>query len=483
LFFAIVAIALLVLGPACEDCVATPPTLINVEVDYMYAPDHIHRLYQNEIDAVVAMFGCQGITLNVEISDSIPELEVIDGLGGGFHELKDMYCNHLTEPGWHYCIMAHNYELGGVVAGSTGYAEIYGSNFIVTLGQWLDQVGEPFDRAGSFAHELGHNLGLTHAGSQNEYEVSAYKPNYASIMTYRYQIRGVGMAMSCWLVAGTNCHTNPFKNLDYSHGTLPPLNEAALNERLGIGYGPVDWNCNGVIDAAPVAHELGANYNVGNMRDWCPATGDAQVLTDYDDWSNIVDVTWSSALAATHKMSTIACITYDEAYGAKSAEAWPPACWNDKPAVTIEPCAFTFADQDADHVYDSCDNCVSVANNDQADPDGDLIGSACDNCPGVANPGQEDANHNGIGDACECACDCPADPANCDHVQNVLDVVQTINVAFRGQAAIPDPNVRCPFQTTDVDCSQDTGVLDVVRVINVAFRGANMTTEFCDPCP
>jgi len=65
LFFAIVAIALLVLGPACEDCVATPPTLINVEVDYMYAPDHIHRLYQNEIDAVVAMFGCQGITINV----------------------------------------------------------------------------------------------------------------------------------------------------------------------------------------------------------------------------------------------------------------------------------------------------------------------------------------------------------------------------------------------------------------------------------
>jgi hypothetical protein len=84
-----------------------------------------------------------------------------------------------------------------------------------------------------------------------------------------------------------------------------------------------------------------------------------------------------------------------------------------------------------------------------------------------------------------CACDCHADPApigSCDGVQDVLDVVQTVNVAFRGAAAILDPNVNCPYETTDVNCSASTDVIDVVRMVNVAFRGADPNTEFCDPC-
>lgn len=82
-----------------------------------------------------------------------------------------------------------------------------------------------------------------------------------------------------------------------------------------------------------------------------------------------------------------------------------------------------------------------------------------------------------------CACECHADPANCDHLNDVLDVAQTINVAFGGQPALFDPSVSCPVEITDVDCSGDTGVADVVHMINVAFRGANAATEFCNPCP
>lgn len=61
------------------------------------------------------------------------------------------------------------------------------------------------------------------------------------------------------------------------------------------------------------------------------------------------------------------------------------------------------------------DNCVGVANADQADLDADGRGDACDapdadgdgvtvlvdNCPAAANPGQEDADGDGIGDACD----------------------------------------------------------------------------------
>lgn len=92
----------------------------------------------------------------------------------------------------------------------------------------------------------------------------------------------------------------------------------------------------------------------------------------------------------------------------------------------------------------------------------------------------------GAGASGGCACDCHTDPApigSCDGIQDVLDVVQTVNVAFRGAASIVDPNVNCPYETTDVNCSLSTDVIDVVKMVNVAFRGANPATEFCDPCP
>ncbi len=85
-----------------------------------------------------------------------------------------------------------------------------------------------------------------------------------------------------------------------------------------------------------------------------------------------------------------------------------------------------------------------------------------------------------------CACDCHGDPSPlgaCDGMQTVTDVSQVINVAFRGAAAILDPNGNCPYQTTDVNCSGQTEIVDVTKMVNVAFRGANVATEFCNPCP
>ncbi|HUU46786.1 MAG TPA: hypothetical protein VM118_13735, partial [Acidobacteriota bacterium] len=67
-----------------------------------------------------------------------------------------------------------------------------------------------------------------------------------------------------------------------------------------------------------------------------------------------------------------------------------------------------------------------------------------------------------------CKCACHADP-QCDGVTNVLDVVQTVNVAFRGGSPVFDDD--CPYERTDVDCSGYTNVLDVVKIVNVAFRG------------
>ncbi len=368
---------------------------INVEVDYMVAADHSHELLQPEIDALVDMFACQGIVLNVEISDAIPHVDVLGNVGGvvfgnttpntGFAWIKSIYCDHYGESGWHYCIMAHLYDYGAGT-GSSGLAELPGDDFLVSLGGgWtLDQIGTPFDRAATFAHELGHNLGLRHAGDQNESVVTQYKPNYASIMAYRYQLTGLRQAMMCQEITDT---CSPFRNLDYSHGLLEALDESDLDETVGIDYGPVDWNCNGAIDTIPVATDL-ASFP-------CKNDGSYQVITDYDDWSNIVDVSFTKHRQALENTEVVSCITFEEFN--QFAKINADLCGTTE--VGPEPCTYPYADSDGDGIGDDCDNCLGTAQNDE---DGDGICGDVDNCPYAPNPNQADVNNNGIGDVCEC---------------------------------------------------------------------------------
>lgn len=88
----------------------------------------------------------------------------------------------------------------------------------------------------------------------------------------------------------------------------------------------------------------------------------------------------------------------------------------------------------------------------------------------------------GVNECGGCLCLCAADPA-CDGIRSdVLDVVKTISVAFRGGAAVIDPSPTCPRENTDVNCSGTTDIVDVVKIISVAFRGGSPATEYCDPC-
>ena len=84
----------------------------------------------------------------------------------------------------------------------------------------------------------------------------------------------------------------------------------------------------------------------------------------------------------------------------------------------------------------------------------------------------------GAGDMPNCPCECHTDP-QCDGVCNVLDVVISVGVAFRGLEAPNDQ--ECSVVRTDADCDGDTDVFDVVRFVNVAFRNQPMESNFCDP--
>src|SRR5215469_3901072 len=106
----------------------------------------------------------------------------------------------------------------------SGWGDPAGADFIVTLGLWRsdvaadDQVGSVRTQAGTFMHELGHNLGLKHGGGDN----TNCKPNFQSVMNYLFQVR---------LLPGFD----GLAHVDYSGQILPDLNEGSLDESPGIG--------------------------------------------------------------------------------------------------------------------------------------------------------------------------------------------------------------------------------------------------------
>jgi hypothetical protein len=79
-----------------------------------------------------------------------------------------------------------------------------------------------------------------------------------------------------------------------------------------------------------------------------------------------------------------------------------------------------------------------------------------------------------------CQCPCANDP-NCDGVStDILDVIETIQVAFSGKPTTTDPG--CTRQRTDVDCNGVTNVVDAVRIALVSFAGFDRAVLYCDPC-
>ena len=313
-------------------------TTINVEIDWMADATHSHKPSNAEIAAVVQMFACHGITLNAVVDNQVPELTLMsDGPNprdfftatgpGTFQSYRSQFFGHNGQPGWHYCIFGHQYQEDGGTTTSSGFSETPGFNLVVTLGSATGQIGTPFDRAATFAHELGHNFGLTHAGSQDAGVVGNFKPVYASIMSYMFQLSGVKTHLECLGIAGA---FNRFKDLDYSDGRLPNVDENALDEKLGAGMHPVDWNCSGNVTPTLVQQDLNDFDNDGR---WCEANGSLQVLSDYNDWAamaaasepNVVNKAWDA-----HEP----CISADPALRTAAAAD----CSISQPTLVTESC-------------------------------------------------------------------------------------------------------------------------------------------------
>ena len=254
-----------------------------VEMDYM--PGLLAS--EEELDRITEIFaklpirnpnGTTGINIHLDAGSArsakynlgggneIPHQQ-LDSTMEKWHEIRRANMDSERGPAFHYMIWGDAHD----EYGSSGLGYIGGLGFVVTVGPRFWGKSATSDvRVATFVHELGHNLGLRHGGIE---EVN-YKPNYMSIMNYRYQLRGIERP------DGT-------KYFGYSTRAYKDLDETKLDEKTGFGrnaYGlfykgspaweSIDFNGNGKIDDEPVEADLN--------RD-----GEKTILTAPNDMKNI----------------------------------------------------------------------------------------------------------------------------------------------------------------------------------------------------
>jgi hypothetical protein len=342
-----IVLSMLCLIPALPTSAAT----FRIEIDYMVAADHSHMPSNTVIEAVQQMFACQGHTLIIEVDDALPHYDVLrrdpencslslfdySGSPDSFGSIKLAHFDHAFDfDYWHYCIFAHQYEDNTCsTTGSSGLGQISGRYFIVTLGGFDGQTGTPYEQAATLAHEFGHNLGLTHCGSMQCSDssepafVDDYTPNLPSIMSYRYQLAGVRNQMLC---LGLTVHEAPFKNLDYSHGRMCPLEESSLSESFGSGMASTDWDCDGSVGGIVAQDISGEGAGVA----WCGSSGTLTELVDFDEWAYVADVAKTYPKETDHPVREVSCITAKEWEMVKMKMQVQQICTD--PTLEIEPC-------------------------------------------------------------------------------------------------------------------------------------------------
>lgn len=360
---------------------------IAIEIDWLDAPDHDHEpdpaAIQEAVDAfdaapLPAVTDCpypgfptqaSGVNLVVDVDDAIGVTASEDESDWNIAKLDDQRSTSFDparEPYFFYNIWAHTHD----GSSSSGVCCSAQKGFMVTLGNWAGQNGTVRDQSGTLIHELGHNIGLGHGGGDG----TNFKPNYLSVMNYRYQVIGIP-DWDAW--EALSFDPDEFINvstIDYSRAALADLDETALDENNGIGDGnavaywvdpsrttragdardPLDWNwsnnglapfqsnvtvdlngdrvCvtdgdNDTLDTTPAGDDVVQSgvITTGPDRDCdTTASGDDEQdrgvgfsqpddLTGFDDWANIKFRAVMSPDAGSPGPLSVSELTFDEA--------------------------------------------------------------------------------------------------------------------------------------------------------------------------
>lgn len=287
-----------------------------VEIDRMDSTDPAVIPRRAALDKVVAVFATRGIKVHFDAGDLFAEKfdPANYNLGGGskvpfskaigfapsepgisdLYTYKASYMIGARRAVFYYMMFAASQEADGG-PGSSGVGEVPGNDTIITLAGFLLNLNNSLQRnllanyqAATMMHELGHNLGLRHGGSDSK----NLKPNYVSVMNYLYSPIGLptigsaegdrfDLSRSCSLVSVvqlTNPPTGDSNNfvLDFSDGQSADMDENAVVERTGLGRSSsrsVDFNCNQKTDSA---------YKQDLNKDKV-----FEVLHDNNDWAQL----------------------------------------------------------------------------------------------------------------------------------------------------------------------------------------------------
>jgi len=123
--------------------------------------------------------------------------------------------------------------VNGIDGGASGISQITGNKLAVALGASAFANSPPSEneQAGTFMHEVGHNLGLNHGGPVNTAGATVNcKPNYESVMSYSRQLPTY--------LGDPRVTSSGHWSLDYSHGYLNSsgngLTETSLTDTNGV---------------------------------------------------------------------------------------------------------------------------------------------------------------------------------------------------------------------------------------------------------
>jgi len=136
--------------------------------------------------------------------DGVIAGHILEGSDAMFDSIKATNLAAGRNGYFHYALLASEFEFQG----AAGAAELSGNDLILAFPpciSWVEGVSYDNQFGNTLMHELGHNLGLRHGGSDDEHD----KPNSNSLMNYRFSFSGID----------TTCDAQGDDVPDYSHGT------------------------------------------------------------------------------------------------------------------------------------------------------------------------------------------------------------------------------------------------------------------------
>lgn len=254
--------------------------------------DTVREMFANA--PVINPYGRNGIDLVIDASGAVPSWLYLDFVDndrpelstGSFWKMKTTRLDKKRVGLYHYAVWGR-----ARLDGASGYSNVdfdgtkVGDSFMVTLGEAAPVFQTVQSQAETVAHELGHDLGLKHGGTNH----STHKPNYWSLMAYSWQLRSslrdedrMKYPTCTQIYYGTagaierNGKLPAIRQmrLDYSEGMGPTLvgDNNSLNEVLGVCGQPIDWNKNGRIDQGTVTASVDDDDVIGahveDMANW-----------------------------------------------------------------------------------------------------------------------------------------------------------------------------------------------------------------------